>query len=414
MEVNNLLPTDSYQIVSKSMFNGNDKEILLNLYQPLIGSAATSLFLSLLNDLGTKLFTEEVTHYHLTSKMQASVKDLVSARKLLEGIGLIKTYYDKEKHHYLYLLYAPLSPDEFFNHPILNILLYSSIGKTEYEKLKALYALPKINLSKYQDITAKTDQVFKIMSDPSLKQNVSFKAKNSYGPSLNTLINLDEFPNLNKETTELINALAFVYNLDTIAINNIINNAITEKGNISMTRLRKNARSYYQEANHGELPSLIHRSQPEYLKTPSGDVNKRAKMIYVFENTSPYTFLASKNNHTTPTNRELRLIEYLMVDLKMKPGVVNVLIDYVLRTNESKLHRSLIETIASHWLRLKIETVPDAMAQAEKEYKRTRKTTKGKQNKAKVVPSWFDAELKKEEAKTEEHQELVALISKYE
>ena len=45
----------------------------------------------------------------------------------------------------------------------------------------------------------------------------------------------------------------------------------------------------------------------------------------------------------------------------MNPGVVNVLIDYVLKTNDNKLERGLVETIAGHWSRKKIETVEEAM-----------------------------------------------------
>ena len=46
-----------------------------------------------------------------------------------------------------------------------------------------------------------------------------------------------------------------------------------------------------------------------------------------------------------------------MVDLNMNPGVVNVLIDYVLRINDNKLVKSFVDSIASQWIRNKVETV---------------------------------------------------------
>ena len=58
-----------------------------------------------------------------------------------------------------------------------------------------------------------------------------------------------------------------------------------------------------------------------------------------------------------------------MTKQKLKPGVVNVLIDYVLKINNKKLTKNFVEAIASQWARLKIETVEDAMKQAKKEHK---------------------------------------------
>ena len=65
----------------------------------------------------------------------------------------------------------------------------------------------------------------------------------------------------------------------------------------------------------------------------------------------------------------------LIIGYGLKPGVVNVLIDYILKTNNNKLTRNLAETIAGQWQRLKIETVDEAMRVAEKEHKKYKKTT---------------------------------------
>ena len=69
-----------------------------------------------------------------------------------------------------------------------------------------------------------------------------------------------------------------------------------------------------------------------------------------------------------------KLLEDLIVDFKLKPGVVNVLVDYVLKTNENKLNRSLVETIAGQWSRNKIETVEEAMEFSLEEYDKRNNT----------------------------------------
>ena len=69
-----------------------------------------------------------------------------------------------------------------------------------------------------------------------------------------------------------------------------------------------------------------------------------------------------------------------MVDLELKPAVVNVLIDYVIKINNKKLTKNFVETIAGQWKRLNIETAEDAMNQAEKEYKKNKKIKTSKSN----------------------------------
>jgi replication initiation and membrane attachment protein len=89
----------------------------------------------------------------------------------------------------------------------------------------------------------------------------------------------------------------------------------------------------------------------------------------------------------------------------LKPGVVNVLIDYVLKINNNKLIKSFVEVIASQWSKSGIETVEDAMNIAESEYKKKKKTTVTKK---KIVdtPDWFDKDIKEEKASIEEIEKL--------
>lgn len=74
------------------------------------------------------------------------------------------------------------------------------------------------------------------------------------------------------------------------------------------------------------------------------------------------------------------ILEYLLVDLKLTPGVVNVLIDYVLKVNHNKLTRAFIETIAGQWCREHIETVEDAMNQCIAETKRKKNRQNNNKN----------------------------------
>lgn len=56
-----ILPADSYIVVNKGNILEIDKKILIDLYQPIIGSKAISLYLTLLNDLEKKYITDVFT-----------------------------------------------------------------------------------------------------------------------------------------------------------------------------------------------------------------------------------------------------------------------------------------------------------------------------------------------------------------
>jgi len=200
---------------------------------------------------------------------------------------------------------------------------------------------------------------------------------------------------------------------------NILPICLTERGTINKEELRKNCRNYYQFDNHGLLPSIVYNTQPEYLKHPNGDMSKRAKMIYTFETISPYELLKSKNKGTEPTKRDLVLAEDLIINYGLTPGVTNVLIDYILKTNNNKLTRNLAETIAGQWQRLKIETVAEAMEVAEKEHKKYKKNTttqavtQKRIIKEEKIPDWFDKKIDKKETSQEELEKMQDLLKEY-
>ena len=129
-------------------------------------------------------------------------------------------------------------------------------------------------------------------------------------------------------------------------------------------------------------------------------------MIYTFETISPYNYLKYKNNGAKPTDRDLKIIENLRVDLELSPAVINVLIYYVLTVNNNKLNKNLIETIASQWKRLNIETAEDAMTQVLKESKKKTNKPKTYTKKVNDVPEWFDKKKKKEEITLEDENEI--------
>lgn len=422
MRIISLLPADKYVVINKTMLTDKERKNLISLYEPIIGYAAVSLYLTLWRDLDRlEIVSMDYNHHHLMSLLKSDLETIKRARESLESVGLIKTYIKTgEMNSYVYELYSPLSPKEFFSHPILSVVLYNNLGKYEYDLLKSEYQSYKIDLKDYEDITSKLNDTYKSSSD------VSFDA---IGKTENSLTVQDQVDfdliissvpkgilnerSFNKKLKELINNLAFVYNLDTLKMTELLRLVINEKGYIDKEELRRNARKYYQYNNNGKLPTLVYRTQPEYLKNPIGDNSKRGRIIGVFENTSPYDFLKSKYNGSNPTSRDLKLLETLLVDLNLKPAVVNVLIDYVLKKNNNKLNAAFVETIAGQWKRMKLETAEDAMTVAEKEHKKYNKKIASPKIQKASEPVWFNETLEKENMTEEEESELESILNKY-
>ena len=424
-----LLPADNYIVINKSVITAHDMEIINLLYLPIIGPLAVSLYNVLYNDLDhLKTMSDNLTHAHLLANLHLSCKELVEVRNVLEAIGLIKSYVKTDSvNRYIYELYSPVSCHEFFSHPILNIVLYNNVGKIEYDQLINYFKIPKVNKEGYTEITKKFNQVFDSVPCTSFdmyKDNIRKYNKQKLNIDSNFDINflIESMPKqidkkiFTKDLQELIISLAYLYDIDATRMGSIIKSCINERGTVNRDELRKVARDHYQFDHSGLLPTVVEQTQPEYLRKPIGDNSNIAKMIYTFETVSPYDFLRSKCGDAEPVKRDVKLLEDLLIDHKLKPGVVNVLVDYVLKTNDNKLPRSLVETIAGQWERKKIETVEDAMEIARKNHQahmKSQSVSKKTISKENSVPVWFDKEIMHDAATDEERQAIEEMLKEY-
>lgn len=426
MSEDRLLPADSFVVLNKTILSDQDRNILTILYQPIIGQLAISLYFTLWSFLDrNQIISTECTHHHLMTCMRVKLDEIMESREKLEGIGLLKVYIKRGSiNTYVYEMYSPLSAYEFLNNPVLSISLYNNIGDTEYEKTVSYFKIPKVSLKDFENITHNFNQVFESTNISTFENMMTdIKRKNINNLSITSKIDLDSIltsipiemlnpRSITKDVKELIYRISFIYDFDDDRMSEIIRNSITDKKTIDKALIKMNSKKFYRFENSGKLPSLLYRNQPEYLRKPTGDNSKRAKIIYQFETTTPFDFLASKYNGSKPSNADLSILSYLLLDMNLNPGVVNVLVDYVLKINNNKLNRSFIEIIASQWAKSKIETVESAMKIAEKEYKNRKKYTK-KERLLEQKPSWFEQDKSENVASKEEVEEIEKMLSEF-
>lgn len=424
----NILPADSFVVYNKTILTDYDYKILIMLYQPIIGQLAISLYLTLRNCLDkNENLSSEFSHHHLMTIMRSDLKIIKESRTKLEAIGLLKTFYKKGNiNNYVYELYSPVIPYEFFNNPLLNISLHNNLGSTEYEKIKKYFKIPYFDLKDYENISSSFNDVFEVTDISNFdtliqdfKQNNTNKLKVSSKIDIENIFilipnDLFNIKNLTKDTKELIEKLAFLYGFDEERISGLIINSLNDKKLIDKEKLKTNFRNFYKFENSGKLPNIIYRVQPEALIKKNKDNTKKSKIIHQFETISPYEFLFNKYNNSKPSKSDLIILEFLLVDMALKPGVVNVLIDYVLKINNNKLTKNFIEAIAGQWSRSKVETVEDAMSLAEREYK-SKQNYKLKKVVTKIEkkPEWFDKNITENKASHEEIKEMEEMLKEF-
>lgn len=424
-----ILPADSYLVVNKSFLNENDRKLLTTLYQPIIGTVAICLYFTLWSDLNkTNIISNEFTHHHLMNSMGLKLDEIIIARKKLEALGLLKTFFKEGNiNNYIYELYSPLSPLEFFSNPILSSSLLASIGKKEYQMLISYFKPLKLNISEFENITCSFSDIYKMdiktIEDVTEKDIIS-KEKNDI--SINDVLDFDYIKEsipkgilsnnaFSSSLIKLLNRLAYLYNFDNDTMIELLKNSINEKGTFNEEKLKKNCKNLFSFENDG-VPKLIFKSKNDVKVDNKNIKDIKQKLIECFECTTPYDFLKAKYGGSKPTSKDISLVESLLVDQELNPGVVNVLIDYVLRTNEKKLNKNLVQAIASQWKMCNITTVKDAMKQAEKEYRKINQA-KEKKNIKKIetekLPNWYGKDVKKQEMSKEDIKELENMLSEF-
>lgn len=398
-----VLPLDSFIVINHTFLNDQNREVLSLLYQPIMGSIAFNLYVTLWGFIGN----ENINHYDIVNTMQIKLEDICKAREKLEALGLLKTYVKKgDLNEYIYELYSPLTAYEFINNPILDTSLFNNVGKKAYENIVNKFSIPNINLSEYKDISKTFRDVFSFTQTKRINNKNIVKVKHlglDFEPTIdlrevlgNIPSELIDYKSIDSNTRMLIYQLALVYGYDNKTMTMIIEDSLGCNKKIEPEVLKTNCRNYYKFENKNHVPAIVDREQPYAWRSNTNGGSKLDLYIKELEEASPKEFLTSKNGGCEPTRADLKLIEYLLIDLNLKPGVVNVLIDYVLRINNNKLNKAYVEKIASQWIRCNINTVADAINIAKGENKKKTK------QQSKKLPDWLDKEIKSDLMSEEE------------
>ncbi len=424
-----VLPADPYTVMAAGYLHNFHRQVLTMLYQPIIGSQALSLYMTLWSECEqTDLNPNNLTHHSLMLGMRTNLKTIYEQRLMLEGIGLLKVYEGSEEgsKKLLYELQSPLDPHSFFEDPILNIFLFKTIGKTQYQRTKNFFSRQAFSKEGYRDISSSFDSVFQTVTMEQL-QEIQKNNEITQSDTLNARllkeqqplkisVKMEEFDyelfldglsdsfvpkrSFTAEVKETILKLAFLYGINPIQMKTIVMRALNDENKINTESLRLEAREWYQFQHHEALPTVVEKVQPiQHRELKDEPTTQEEKLIQCFETISPRQYLKEISGGAEPSEADLKIIEEIMIDQKLLPGVANVLIDYVMIRLDKKLSRNYVIKIASHWARKGVTTVKQAMDLARKEFEETRQGTTvakartgNRRNKAirtEIVPDWL-------------------------
>ena len=401
-----LSENDYLEVKLNSLIADYDNETLTNLYQPIIGYASLAVYFTLVSEAKNQSLTSIISHYQILNRLQMAPGDFISARKKLEGVGLLKTFLEENNGSkiYHYNIFAPKTPYKFFDDTLLFGMLIKAIGDVDANRFKTIYRVNEQE-EKGKDISSSFIDAYQPdFNDPSFMK--ALDRSNAIGRrsgKINSEFNYDLFFNSLSEISQ-IKSEAFtkkdMKEIERLSTLNGVNeeeaaNAVAEiydpnagKGkHIDFDKLAK----IFQEQNNYSY--LSNRKKGRSSNKNSGS-SELAGKINIMETLSPKDFLSVLQNGSQPASSDLKIVNDLSKKFNLNNSVINAIIDYVLVTNDNILSRGLCEKIGASLAREGITTTIDAMNYLKRVTRRMSKTTAPVEKKA--------TETIKKEEKTEQ------------
>lgn len=360
-----VLQSDVYQIKLASLVSNVDKDVMVELYQPLVGANATILYLTLLKQKRNEDEEIEYQLTHLLNILQFTPAQFLSARRMLEGVGLLRSYCN-EARQFLYVLYAPKNPKDFFDDVLFKGLLIQSIGEKETKKLASRY---KVNLDiseGYEEVSASFVDIFHPnYDDAAFKKNFKESFVGHDEGRIRINFNDDLFTKYLSDLLENSELSVGKRDLREIARYSTLF-GFSEKQMASVVA------SIYQvdSTPHIDFAKLAMKSE-EVLKNNKPNISLEMTVMKsddpisekcrLCDSKTPAQYLRLKQNNTKVSASDLDIVDSLAKNYGFSNGVINVIVDYALEKCDNTLNRNYCEKVASTLARENVKSAIDAM-----------------------------------------------------
>lgn len=389
-----ILGQDPFRLITYQSLDVDERDVLTLLYQPILGSDAFTLYLTLWSFINRdRRKSPEFTHAMLYDILRMSPSSFEQARQKLEAIGLLDTYHNDSL--YLYEIKAPLSAEEFIHDGSLGAYLFSRMGKDVFDTISNLFKLSTNDKEGFTNISSTFDKVFDSLPKPI---ETTHKYQNRHKGKIHIKHNFDfdlfldglsknfvDRRKITKAVKEKIMNLSYVYNLDEFTMQKVFMDSVDKQRNIDQEELSKNARKWFEF----DKETVYQEPLPKQKESIS-----HADMLAKCKTENPSTILSILSNGK-PSTQELNVIERLMENYEFPVEVYNFMMVYVIGVLSDFPSYNYFDKVAVDWQRNHVETIDDAIKAIKNRQVRMDKQTKRKPTEKHTIPNdvesdWFD------------------------
>ncbi len=345
-----MLGKDFYIVnISQPLIEGY-QYVISAFYLPLIGKKAFSLYLLLCAEARKPIMTEIERLCLLT---ELDIDKLEETLIKLERYNLIATW--KKDNTFLLRLNSPLTAQQFLQSDIYSRLYLQAVGRKQYELSRSKYLNKQTETTDFENISQKFDINILNNWTESDEKTYQESKKDFYQQEVAINFDYEKFLQLCNESSivfaykyrteknmQAIGQMATIFCISPQRMFKLVGRSIDDKN--ECLDLDKLYQLCLKEKN-----VEISDHENEYMMQPVEYLYRRQKVAVC---------AADK-----------KLLEYLQVDMKMKPEVINVLISQVLRDKNQRLDKNYVEKVASGWVRLGIDSLEKALKQDGSEVK---------------------------------------------
>jgi len=415
-----LSPDSRFATTARNSNQEPNLSVLTNLYLPLIGSNAFSLYMLLFGIAREDKYQFKAhSFYELQSILNLSLSDIETAQHKLEAVDLLSTSIGSEK-VYRFAMHLPLSSAEFLRTDLLTTLLLGRVGSVTFKQLVQRVDQPQNDSKEMQDISASLLDVFTVtktavqnppkevvelqqrkadhsrlsVNQQSLKQN-PFDFNLLIEALSNSFIDIESV----KTAYNAIIAEHLLYDIDEVTMSKLILKAVNLKNNqLDTDRLSQVVVNDYQSATTGQKKTVAQATKPVAKASQSSFDTQTKQIIMIAQRTAPLAFLnqVKKQKGGFVSSNEQRAIRDLVAKDILPIQVINIMTYYVLVSmGNATVNKGLLEAIANDWAQKKVATAEDAIVAIKKRQeeqsqpkKNTRRQSNGRHTVKETLPDW--------------------------
>ena len=393
---------DKFKLITYQNIDIDERNVVTLLYQPLIGSDAFSLYLTLWALIDrSRLKTPKYHHSKLFDLIKISPSSFLKNRKKLEAIGLLVVYQNEDL--LLYELKAPLSAEEFIKDGSLGAYLFSEIGKANFDEIISLFKINSVEKSGFKNITTTFDEIFESIPEP-LQTDDSFINRSKSKITINNDFNFDIFfeglsknfvdhRKITSRVKEKISRLSYVYNLDEFTMQKVFMDAVGKDKTVNLDLLSKRAGYWFNFEKKTDKVKLQEKGKPK--KEVESEHLSNEESVELCKTSNPLDIL-SELFGSKPAAVELKIIERLLENSELTSELINFLIVYVVTNTDGFPSYNYFEKIAVDWHRRGFTTIEETSKYIKSRGKRqTNRNVRQKNLLPKDIESdWLDEYIK--------------------